>query len=275
MDQLSGLLQHFKLSARVFYSGELCGLHDYGLEGDAGHLHLVRRGPVTVHHPGSAAIGIDMPTLLFYPRAKNHRLLVPPNAAADVVCATIVFQNGAQNPLASALPDYLQIPLDQLSELAPTLNLLFDEAFRGGCGKQLILDRLCEVLIVQIIRHAIDTGQAGAGLLAGMADARLARALAAMHHKPAQAWSVDQLASVCGMSRSAFAKGFHETVGTTPADYLTGWRIALAQNMLEQNRPVKNIAIDIGYGSQPAFTKAFTARVGMSPRAWLKRTRGD
>ncbi|OGB25722.1 MAG: AraC family transcriptional regulator [Burkholderiales bacterium RIFCSPLOWO2_02_FULL_57_36] len=273
MDQLSSLLRRFKLSARVFHTGELCGLSDYGKEGDVGHLHLVRAGTVTVHHPGNPSLHIDTPTLLFYPRALSHRLVVPPNSAAEVLCATIAFQNGAQNPLARALPDYLQIALDRLAELAPTLGLLFDEAFRSRSGKQLILDRLCDVLVVQVIRHAIETNQVATGMLAGMADAGLAHALMSMHDDPAQPWNLEQLAKLAGMSRSRFAARFHEVVGTTPADYLTGWRIVLAQSLLEKNRPVKTVALDVGYGSQPAFTKAFTSRIGMSPRAWLQRTR--
>lgn len=273
MDLLSGLLSRFTLRAQVFHTGELCGISDFSGNQPVGHLHLVRQGQVIVHHADRPSVHIDEPTFLFYPRALSHRLVVPPDGIADILCAAIAFRDGEHNPLARALPDYLLIPLSQMPALTQALDLLFDEAFRDQCGRQLILDRLCDVLIVQVIRHAIETGQITSGMLAGLSDPGLARALVAIHDQPSQAWTLERLATLSGMSRSSFAQRFHQVVGSTPADYLAGWRISLARSLLEKNVPVKKVALDVGYGSQPAFTKAFTARVGMSPRAWLNRTR--
>jgi AraC-like DNA-binding protein len=275
MDMLSGLLSRFTLRARVFHTGELCGISDFRADDEVGHLHLVRQGQVIVHHANCPSIHIDVPTFLFYPRAFSHRLVVPSDSVADILCAAIAFRDGDHNPLARALPDYLLIPLKQIPTLTHVLDLLFNEAFHDQSGRQLILDRLCDVLVVQVIRHAMETGQMTSGMLAGLATPGLARALVAMHEQPAEAWTLERLATLSGMSRSSFAKHFHQVVGITPADYLTSWRISMARSLLEKNVPVKRVAQDVGYGSQPAFTKAFTARLGMSPRAWLNRARSS
>lgn len=275
MDALSALLSHFMVSARVFHTGELCGVADFSHDDGTGHLHLVREGRAIVHHPGRPAVHIDTPSLLFYPRALNHRLVIPAASAADVVCATIGFRDGAHNPLASALPDYLLMPLDAAGPLAATIDLLFQEAFIDQCGRQVVLDRLCEVLVVQVLRYAVRHGLVGPGMLAGLSDPGLSKALVAMHEQPGGAWTVDRLAAQAGMSRSRFARKFHQVIGATPADYLTDWRIVVAQGLLEMHRPVKTVALEVGYGSQPAFTKAFTSRVGMSPRAWMNRLARD
>lgn len=273
MDMLSSLLSRFTLRAHVFHTGELCGISDFDGSDPAGHVHLVRQGRVIVHHADRPAIDIDEPSFLFYPRPLGHRLVVPPDGVADILCAAISFRDGEYNPLARALPDYLLLPLAQMPGLNRVLDLLFDEAFRDQFGRQLVLDRLCDVLIVQVIRHAIESGRISSGMLAGLSSGGLARVLMAMHERPAEAWTLNALASMAGMSRSSFAKRFHEVVGVTPADYLTSWRLALACSLLEKKLPVKQVAFDVGYGSQPAFTKAFTARHGMSPRAWLGRMR--
>jgi AraC-like DNA-binding protein len=92
-----------------------------------------------------------------------------------------------------------------------------------------------------------------------------------MHDDPGQAWTLDRMAGCAGMSRTAFANAFRETVGQTPADYLANWRIALAQSRLREGRPVKQLAQELGYANPSALSRAFAARTGLSPRDWLAR----
>lgn len=271
MDRLSALLGRYTFSASVFYNGEFCGSNGFSEGEQVGHLHLVRRGPVIIHHEDRPSLQIEEPTLVFYPRGLNHRLHVAPGTLASLLCATIAFQGGAQSALANALPDYLQMPLARVAGLTQTLNLLFDEASAARPGQKMVLDRLCDVLIVQGMRYALQTGQLDEGRLSGLSDAGLSRVLVAIHNDPASSWSLEKFAELSGMSRSKFAKRFHEVVGTTPADYLTDRRMSLAQKLLKRHKPVQTVALEVGYGSQPAFTKAFTARLGMSPRAWLNQ----
>lgn len=114
----------------------------------------------------------------------------------------------------------------------------------------------------------MEEGGIQVGMLTGMAHPRLRLALVAMHDKPAEDWSLEKLAEHAGMSRSVFANTFRERVGCTPGVYLQRWRIGLSQRALLHGRPLKWIAIEVGYGSEAAFSRAFKASCGMSPRQW-------
>lgn len=267
-DRLSSVLQRFDLHARVFHSGALCGVAAFGAERGGGHLHLVRRGPVTVIGPGRSRRVIDRPSLLLVPRPAAHRLEADPQAGAEVVCAEIDFGPGDENPLWRGLPASVCVPLAEMPALEATQALLFGEAFGHRCGHAAVVDRLTEVLVVQLLRWCIERRLVDGGVLAGLADPRLARALTAVHAEPARAWTLERLAEAAGMSRSRFAVLFSEVVGLPAGEYLTRWRIGVAKGLLRRGRPVKQVAPEVGYGSASAFARAFAQVVGQSPSGW-------
>lgn len=275
MDQLSPLLTRFDLRARVFYSGALCGVTSFAAGESVGHLHVVRRGPLQVLTADGTAVQVDEPSLLFYPRPTLHRLLTNERTGADVVCASVEFGGGLGNPLTRALPAQLLLRLADMPALQATLALLLDEAFGQRCGRQAVVDRLCELVLIQILRHTIDQRLMSSGLFAGLADARLARAIHAMHEDPARGWSLEDLAGEAGMSRARFAVHFRKTLGQTPGDYLAEWRIGLAQSLLRRGKPVKIVADAVGYGSATALARAFATRLGMSPTTWARQIQGS
>src|SRR5690606_36365450 len=133
---------------------------------------------------------------------------------------------------------------------------------------QAVLDRLIEVLLIQVLRHLMEQGQTQAGMLAGLSHPRLRNALVAMHDNPEREWSLDALAARAGMSRSVFANVFRDSVGCTPGVYLQRWRIGLAQQSLLKGQPLKLILQEVGYSSEAALSRAFKAQTGMSPRQW-------
>ena len=270
-DRLEALLQHFSVSARVFNTGALCGVTDIGEADAAGRMHLVRAGAVEVHHPGRPVLHLSEPSLLLYPRPQASRFVTDPVRGADFACARLHFSGGEANPIAAALPDVTCLPLAALDGAGAVLALLFEEASRQYCGRQAVLDRLFEVLLIQVLRHLMANGETGFGMLAGLSHPRLRRALVAMHAEPARPWSLDALAATCGMSRSVFANAFRNTVGCTPGAYLQRWRIGLAQRALRQGRALKLIADEVGYGSEAALSRAFRAQTGQSPRQWRGR----
>jgi AraC-like DNA-binding protein len=268
MDLLSPLFSRFTLSARVFYSGALCGIADFGSSQGIGILHVLRRGHVRVAHPPAPAFDLTQPTLLFYRQPLAHRFEVDEASGADLVCAFIDFGGTSGNPLLRGLPDFLNVPLADIAGVESTLSLLFDEAFARRAGRDAGIDRLVEFFVVLLLRHSIDARLMKVGVLAALADARLAPALAAMHEKPEQGWSLEALAKIAGMSRARFAAGFRQTVGVPPLDYLTDWRVSVAQTLLKRGRPLKAVAPAVGYSSTAAFSRVFARRTGMSPAAW-------
>ena len=270
-DPLDRLLSQFALRAGVFYTGNICGLHDFKRDEQRGHLHVVRRGPVNLVNAGKPDVFIERPSLIYLPRPERHRLVANEREGADVVCATVLTGAGGRNPISDALPDLVLIELGNFPGIEPILDLMFSEAFGAGSGRQAVLDRLCEVLTIRMLRHCIERGKISGGALAGLADPRLAKALDAIHQKPSQPWDLASLAAQAGMSRARFAEHFRIVTGATPADYLSSWRLMLAQRLLSKGVPAKTAALDVGYGSSSALHRAFLRKFGQSPSEWLKQ----
>ena len=267
-DRLEALLRHFSVSANVFHSGALCGVNELGEEEGTGQLHLVRSGEVGISHGGAEVMRVSGPCLLLYPRPMAHRFITDSRRGADFVCAHLRFEGGAANPIAAALPSFVCLPLARIEGAAGVLQLLFEEAFEQRCGRQALLDRLFDVVLIQVLRHLMESGETRSGMLAGLSHPRLRHALVAMHQSPGQEWSLEALADHAGMSRSVFANQFRDTVGCTPGVYLQRWRVGLAQQALRRDRPLKLIAAEVGYGSEAALSRAFKAQSGQSPREW-------
>ena len=277
LDRLSGLLERFRVKAQLHHTGSLCGLNHFDACDGHGYLHVLRRGSLEVSHPGSQEVPqtlrLDEPTLLLYPRPFTHRFHNPPVDGSDFTCARLAFDGGAQNPLARALPPLIALPLAQVQGLDASLELLFAETDRVRCGQRLLADRLFEVVVLQLLRWLLDHPQeAGirAGLITGLSEPRLARVLVAIHEAPGQAWSLERMAELAGMSRTSFANTFRDVVGQTPAEHLADWRIALAQSRLREGQPIKALAEELGYANASALSRAFSGRTGMSPRDWLR-----
>ena len=270
MDKLSSLLNHFSVRAGVFFSGNICGVHDFSKDALRGHLHLVRRGPVQVIGVRKRIVHINQPTILFLPRPDAHRLLADERAGAEVVCGTVQFGGGGSNPVTDSLPDLVMVPLSSLAGAEALLGLMFDEAFANHCGRQAVLDRLCEVLLILLLRHCIEAGLTRGGTLAGLADRRLSKVLTAVHERPGKVWDLATMSGLAGMSRARFAVRFRDVTGETPADYVASWRVMAAQRMLIEGMQIKHVAQDVGYGSGTALTRVFLRKVGASPTDWLK-----
>lgn len=279
IDRLSGLMTHFRVRAQLSYTGVMCGLSHFNAADGFGYLHVLRRGALKVTHPGARGVPrtvqLQEPSLLFYPRPFTHHFHNPPQEGSDFTCAQLQFDGGSSHPLAKALPPLIVLPLSAVEGLDASLSLLFAETDRVRCGQRLIADRLFEVVLLQLLRWLLDhPTQAGIqpGLITGLCDPRLARALVAVHESPGAAWSLERMAACAGMSRTAFASAFREVLGQTPADYLTDWRLSLAQTQLREGQSIKALAEALGYANPSALSRVFTARLGLSPREWLKRS---
>lgn len=268
-DRLLSLLQRFELHARVFQAGPLCRSANYDDGDGLAYIHVLRSGSLRVEAPAHPSLLIDEPSLFLYMNPTTHSLY-PLDPETVLVCGSFDFGAGLRNPIARALPDVVVVRLADAPILDAALQLLFAEASHQESGRQAVLDRLIEVVIVQVLRDLIDQQRIQYGLLAGLADPRLSKAIDAMHTEPARPWSLPSLAAVAGMSRARFAARFRDRVGTTPAAYLAEWRLSLAQTLLRKGKSVQLVADAVGYGSASALSRAFRAHIGQSPVEWAR-----
>jgi AraC-like DNA-binding protein len=236
---------------------------------------VLKSGRLKILQRNARPLIVDTPSLLFYPRPRRHRLSASEQEGAELVCATIEFGAGMLNPLIASLPEPFVLPLDTLPELAPALQLLFSEAFAEAPGRQAAINRLFEYVFVLLVRSAMKHKLFEGGLLSGLSDSRLGSAIDAMHKHPETSWSLEQLAQQAGMSRARFAARFRQVVGTTPFEYLTTWRLGVAQTMLLKGSSLKLTAPAVGYANATALTRVFTQRFGISPSEWLAGAKKD
>lgn len=272
MDRLSVILNRLSISAGVFFSGEMCGVANFdGTEQKEGHIHLVQSGRMTVMNENKQIITIDKPCLIFYPRPTKHRLSVRDSDMVSMVCASIRYGADSSNPLTNALPEMVVLNFDQDDYVASTAQGLFKEAFSEREGKQLLMDKLTEIVVVNLLRNVLENGNYNGGVLAGLAHPQLSNVMLKLHDAPHESWTLDSMSELAFMSRSKFAEEFKRIVGQSPGDYLIDWRISVAQNEMKKGKPIAVVANEVGYENTSALSKAFKRKTGMSPTEWLEQ----
>jgi AraC-like DNA-binding protein len=158
--------------------------------------------------------------------------------------------------------------------LAALMHLVDEETRARRPARDLVLERLLEVLLLEALRGGGETTSAP-GLARGLADDRLAAALRALHVRPEFPWTVAKLSAEAALSRSAFFARFSRTVGLPPMEYLLAWRMALARRLLHgRELGMEQVAERVGYSSASSFTVAFARHMGMSPARYA-RTQSD
>ena len=199
------------------------------------------------------------------------------DADAVLVCGFLGCDLKPFNPLIAALPRILHLPAARAGDwVARVIDQAVVESNERRPGGDAVLERLSEMMFIDVARRYLDSlPEEATGWLAGLRDRFVGKALALMHERPDHAWSVDDLAREVGLSRSALHERFVQYLGHPPMHYLASWRIQLGARLLrESNRKVATIALDVGYDSEAAFSRAFRRMVGMPPAAWRKAQAG-
>lgn len=170
--------------------------------------------------------------------------------------------------LVSLLPAMVHVRgVERLSTL---VRLAGEEASQQNAGRDLVLGRLVEILLIEALRTSRAKGSLP-GFLRGLADARVSEAIRQMHGDPQRPWTVAELACEAGLSRSAFFDRFTRTVGLRPMEYLLAWRMALAKNLLGGKEiALDEVARQVGYGSASTFSTAFSRHVGQPPGRYAR-----
>ncbi|RST86718.1 AraC family transcriptional regulator [Aquibium carbonis] len=192
------------------------------------------------------------------PGAPNVRMLIG-------YCA---FRSGDARLLVSLLPGLVVVRGER--RLTVLVELLSEEARAGRPGRDAVLAHLLEVLLIEAFRAT--TGPAAPpGLIRGLADERLAAALRRIHAEPSRPWTIGELAREAALSRSTFFDRFRREVGVAPMEYLLGWRMTIAKDLLRgEGVSMGEVAQRVGYSSSSTFSVAFTRQVGTAPTAYAR-----
>jgi len=274
MDQLSQILENLSFNADVFFSGNLCGIQSLGgADSKKGHLHLLKSGVLTIVCEEGHKVTLDKPSVIFMPGPTKHQIIANESDSAELVCVDVDFHSGNGSALVNALPKFICLNIGQHDPVGKTAQWLFEEAFNEQPGQQMIVNKLGDIFLIQILRHVIKEGIVIQGMLAGMAHPQLSNLMSALHKRPEEPWTIEIMAEEALMSRAKFAALFKETIGQAPSDYLTDLRIAIAQGLLKKDKPVSLVANAVGYEHGSALARVFRKKTGLSPKEWLMKLR--
>ena len=218
--------------------------------------------PVTYHH------GVEEP----------GRLTAVEDADTVLVCGFLGCDLRPFNPLVSVLPRLMHVPADRAgSWITHVIQQAAAESAAKGTGSDAVLERLSELMFVDTVRRYLQgLPEDATGWLAGLRDRYVGRALERLHERPAHPWTVEELGREIGLSRSALHDRFVQYLGQPPMQYLANWRVQLGSRLLrDSNRTVADIASEVGYESEAAFSRAFKRLVGTPPAAWRRATNGS
>ena len=308
MDLLSDILGLLDLKGTLYFRTAFSppwGLRVPAYENVA-RFHLVHRGRCWVAVAGGAPLLLEQGDLVIVPHGATHVLSDPPDApvkAVDqvvaeagyggegtlvygapgdghktqLVCGHFTFDRDATHPLIEALPPRLHVRNagDGTHHwLESTLRLIGAEAGRSQLGGDLIALKLSEIIFAQAIRAYLDADGQQQRVFRGLADPQISRALTALHRAPSTAWSLDGMAREAGLSRTAFAKRFHDLMGMTPMQYLTVWRMQLGRRLLiASDTPILEVAEQSGYRSEAAFGRVFKRHFAVGPASYRRQRR--
>jgi AraC-like DNA-binding protein len=281
MEVLSDILESMRVQGSVYFCDALKPpwSKDYiGL--DQPSFHLVRRGDCWVAS-GGLVERLGSGDLVFIAADRDYTLgSHPPDEPAQnvqsetlLLCGYCEFYELLDHPLLKALPSLTIVREEELLRhpwLKSTLDQLSAEYLSQQPGNAIVINKLTEVVIVELIR--IDFGRSGKNSFVGaLYDKKISLALALMHAEPHRAWTLDALAAKAALSRASFSKKFRTLVGQSMFEYLTALRMQRARELLRSsNFPVYEVANRVGYDSDLAFRKTFKRVTGTTPVRYRK-----
>ncbi|MDB5616959.1 AraC family transcriptional regulator [Tardiphaga sp.] len=267
-DLLSHVLAQIHLTGDSVSLRSLAGAERLELEADAAHVCIVTQGALHIENDDQPTQIIDAGDLALLPHAASDLRLIASESLATVVVCRFWFDPESLRSMIFALPRCIHIrQAEGAGWVEGIVHFLMIEADDVQPGAALMISRLIDLVVIRALRTWVHLGQSS-GWLGGLSDARIARVLKAIHEQPMQRWSIASLAGIAGMSRSSFCARFTALVGRSPLRYHNEWRLGLARDMLaKRSARVGEVGLCIGYESEAAFSRAYKALFGHSPRA--------
>lgn len=199
-------------------------------------------------------------------------------AATRLVCGFLGCDARPFNPLIAALPRVVHMPsAGSGGWLATFPEQAVLESRNGAVGAETMLTRMAELMFIEVLRRYIDAlGEEQVGWFAALRDPVVGKALRILHERPAEAWTLPELAREAAASRTVLAERFAQMVGVPPMQYLAKWRLQLAAELLARGSvKVAAVGMQVGYESESAFSRAFKRETGVAPGVWGRRGSGD
>ena len=193
--------------------------------------------------------------------------------SAKLVCGFLACDAQPFNPLLENLPPVIKAGDPNAGWLGQLIRQAMMESVDKRAGGESVLAKLSELMFIEVVRRHLEAlPPEQTGWLAGLRDPFVGKALSLLHGGPMQNWTLEELAKQVGASRSLLAERFTDLVGIPPMQYLAKWRMQIASELLTGgSAKVATVAVEIGYASEAAFSRAFKKMVGMSPSAWRRR----
>lgn len=298
-DVLSEIMRRVRLTACVYFQRDFCAPWSMRMA-DTGfaQFHVVTAGDCVLEIDGESR-EVALGDVLLFPRGQAHSLadrcgrqavsgrefmaslatdqpmFSEGNSKTRLICGHFAYRWDVSHPLISDLPDVVHVRAADPGvspALLALMPLILSELSRCESGYELIVERYAEVLFFEILRHHFRQQDHKANFLAALADPRLGNAIARVHSSYADPLTLADLAQSAAMSRSAFCQRFADKVSMSPMDYLSRWRMLVAQDLLQTtDLPVAEIAEQVGYGSDIAFSRAYKRSQGVTPSVSRRR----
>jgi AraC-like DNA-binding protein len=265
-------------------------------------FHFVVEGRCFIEVTGAECAQVEQGEVVLLPRNELHRLgsdlkaraisaadiIQPPEGvgvprilhggggdACTMVCG-FLGGDAQLEPLLATLPSLLKLKVRDTPGgewVAQSFRYGAEQLANGDPGAATIMSKMSELLFIEAVRRYLTTmPEAHTGFLAGLRDPAVGKSLALMHTQIARDWTAEELADAVNLSRSAFADRFSTLMGQPPMRYLTGWRMQVAGHKLREGKQtIAQIAFDIGYESEAAFTRAFKRELGVPPATWRRQ----
>ena len=265
-------------------------------------FHMITEGECWVEMDGQSPTRLTAGDAVIFPQGDAHRMASQPGlqpasgarlqevlsrrprllayggggATTKLICGYLACDDRLAKLLLAGLPPLVKVSVRGSNAgvwLEASLRYALAEARSPRPGGTGVLSKLAEVLFIEVLRLYMNEQSEGrTGWLAGVNDRIVGAALRALHARPAQAWTLEELARLAGSSRSVLAERFQQLVGSSPMQYLAQWRMLLATDLLRRSQaPLAQIAEQVGYQTDTAFSRAFRREFGEPPAAWRRR----
>ncbi len=298
MDALTDILNTLRLSSSLYFRTELTSPWGIGVPAKkkVARFHIVIRGHCWLQVDDGDGEYMSSGDLVIVPHGASHELADTPaatirplaevldevayvgegplvyggdGAGCCLVCGEFAFDDLGNHPLLKNLPKKLHVPGDSSYNtqwLDSAIGFIAHEATKLEPGANAIIDRLSEIILIQVIRATLDASKEQIPFLSAFTDSRINKVLSAIHTDPANGWNVENLGKIVNMSRSSFSNHFTELVKMTPLQYVIFVRLQKASHLLtETPATLVSVAESVGYQSEAAFSQAFKKQYGVRP----------